>query len=71
MTLLGPASVDDFKADGGTIVTLEIGAGQEVVLASKVAVTKGADGNYGLEANVPVRVNLLGKGWQEHALKKM
>lgn len=51
------------------MITLEIGVGQEVVLAGQVTIQQAPDGAYTTLGNVPVKVKLRGKGWQDYALK--
>ena len=67
-TLLGRATPDDFAGDKADLVSLEIGPGQEVVLAARVTLSRTSDGSCRVETNVPVRVKLPGKGWQDYTL---
>jgi hypothetical protein len=69
-TLLGPATREDFAGAKADMITLEIGPGQEVVLAGKVALYRTPDGAYAVDASVPVKVKLPGKGWQDYPLTR-
>jgi len=65
-TLVGQATAADFAGDKADLITLEIGPGQEVVLASQVAVTRTAAGAYVVHANVPVKVKLPGRAAENY-----
>jgi hypothetical protein len=65
-TLLGSATPDDFAGDRADVISLEIGPGQEVVLAAQVALSRTPDGGYTVETNVPVKVKLPGRSWQDY-----
>ena len=61
----GKAVPADFEGAKGAIITLEIGAGQEIVLPGKVIVERATNDSYKVRANIPGKLQVAGNPWKE------